>query len=352
MSKKFIYLGLYLILSFSLNACLDDPEEVVQDNFWETTDAVAAGINVDSLQKAMTIAENTENFKSLLVIRGSKIVQEAYFEGTNVNTMFHLRSVTKNFTSALVGVALQKDLIDDPDQTVNELLDEPLAQNLSGVTLQHLLNMSSGLQWNEDQQVLDLINHRIEAPLEFVLEQPLVDTPGTQFNYNSLTTHLLANILAKQTQSDIETFTRQQLLEPLNITRYGWNRDPQGQAWGGFGLVLTARDLAKLGKLYLDGGVWNNQVLLPDWWVNESTVGQIEVPGSTSGYSNQWWISNTLDHPLIFGLGYGGQALMLVPELDLIVVAFQEHLVNTSRSQQQWNTFLNEIFLPIYYGTE
>ena len=79
---------------------------------------------------------------------------------------------------------------------------------------------------------------------------------------------------------------------------------------------------------------------------------QVDVPGSTTDYSNQWWISQALTHKTIFGLGYGGQALILVPDLDLMVVAFQEHRVDLESSNQQWNRFINEIFLPIYHGTE
>ena len=203
-----------------LTSCLDDPAEVVIDDFWETIDAGTTGISADSLEKALEAAQTAPNFKSLLVIRQDKIVGEWYFNQTNAKTLFHLRSITKNFTSALVGVSLQQQLITDPEQSVGSLSSAALPDQWSQVSLRHLLNMTSGLQWNENEQVLDLINHRIQDPLDFVLQQPVIADPGTQFNYNSLTTHLLASILSDQAQSDIESFTRDALLTPLGITRY------------------------------------------------------------------------------------------------------------------------------------
>lgn len=216
------------------------------------------------------------------------------------------------------------------------------------ITVRHLLNMSSGLSWEEDTEVLDAIEHRIPNPVQYILDKELVAEPATQFNYNSLSPHVVAHILAENTQQSLLDLSREKLFEPLGIQKIAWSKDPQGAEWGGFGLQLTARDLAKFGQLYLNGGTWQGTHIVPRKWVEQSAIPQIQPFSPTTGYSLQWWTSENLDLPIYYGQGYGGQALMIVPGKNLIVVAVQHYLVTNEQHIVQWNNFVQKVFLPVY----
>ncbi|MDX1406949.1 MAG: serine hydrolase domain-containing protein, partial [Saprospiraceae bacterium] len=164
--------------------------------------------------------------------------------------------------------------------------------------------------------------------------------------------HIVADLISKHTGLPFEDYVKQRLFDPLGITRYSWERDPDGQVWGGFGLQLTARDLAKVGQVYLDQGRWQGSQLVPSDWVERSSVAQIEVPTSNSGYSLQWWISESTGTRIFFGLGFGGQVLMVIPAKDIVIVALQEHLVSFSQSNTQWQNFATRIFGPVFRSVD
>lgn len=343
---------LCLTLIFSLTYCGTDDPTIAPDNFWESSTAQAENIHVDSLAKAVLQAADLSNFYALLVIRNGKIVSENYYKGKNSQSVFQLRSVTKNFTSAITGIAQEQGFIGDIQGSIQPFFSEKITGDKQSITIAHLLNMSSGFAWDENGEVIDLIEHRILEPTDYLLNRHLSDAPGTLFNYNSLSPHLVADVIVQTTGMSLEAYANQELLTPLGISDFRWNRDPQGKAWAGFGLQLKARDLARFGLLYLNNGIWNGKQLVPEAWVKQSSVAQIDVPGSSSKYSYQWWIASNLDTPTYFGMGYGGQALMLVPEYDLMIIGFQEHLVSLDQHKSQWNAFINQVFTPIYQGVE
>lgn len=300
----------------------------------------------------MDVAAELPNFYALLVIRDQKIVAEAYYKGRSADDLFHLRSITKNFTSAATGITLEEGKIADVDASLQPYYPDLLQGEKAGITIRQLLNMASGLEWDEEREVIPLIEHRVPDPISYLLTKPLVDTPAVTFNYNSLSPHVVADVLVRETGTPLPEIVETRLFKPLGIERYAWTTDPKGAAWGGFGLQLRARDLAKFGQMYLNGGRWESEQLVPAAWVEQSERRQIQFPGSTGGYSYQWWISNTLDSPLYYGQGYGGQALMLMPEKNMLVVAFQEYFVDGEQQNRQWRNFVDQVFLPIYGAAE
>jgi CubicO group peptidase (beta-lactamase class C family) len=159
--------------------------------------------------------------------------------------------------------------------------------------------------------------------LKFAIQLPQENNPGDVFNYNSSTSHLLSAILSKSTKTSTLDFAKRNLFEPLGIQSAYWHQDPQGYYIGGFGLGLSARDLAKIGFLYLNNGYWNGQSIVSEYWVKESTDQQIQAFShpiyGTFGYGYQWWVKKVDGCSSFRAWGRRGQFIAVVPELDLVI---------------------------------
>lgn len=322
---------------------IDDPNDGIEN---------PTGFDPDRLNAALANANALDNFYALMVIRNETTVVENYYDGKSAGTPFHLRSITKNITSALTGIAIEENLIPSLDQGIKLYYPELISGDKEAITIRHLLNMSSGLTWDEDAEVVDLLEYVITDPITEVLSRPLDQTPGLRFNYNTVSPHIVSDIVSHVTGTSFRDYAQAKLFGPLAINDLIWDTDADGNVWGGTGIQMTARDLRKFGQLYLDNGNWNGLQIVPADWVAQSQDPQIETFDPTSGYSLQWWTSSALDADVYYGQGYGGQALMLVPEKDLIVIAFQESFVLPNQANAQWTNFLNQVFIPIYQALE
>jgi len=216
--------------------------------------------------------------------------------------------------------------------------DESKVKNVDArkrrMTLRDLLTMTSGLDWNEDLPYDDPANPSdlMEAAddwVQFVIDRPMKDEPGTVFAYSSGATELLAYIFKRETGADIERYAHTHLFEPLGIHQYFWKRTPLGVVDTEGGLYLRAEDLAKIGLLYLNDGRWNGRRLMTSDWIKESLTPRIDADeGFKYGY--QWWL---LPHGEPARLawaarGMGGQRLIVFPEEQLIVVSTAWHILN------------------------
>ena len=245
-----------------------------------------------------------------------------------------LQSVSKSITSALIGMAIRRGEIPGVDARVLPYLAGfrlPADPRWSAMTLRHLLTMTSGIRWDETTVTYtDPANScaAMEASpdwVQFVLDQPMAEEPGRTFVYNSGVTQLIAQVLRQATRRMPDDYAAEHLFRPLGIDSYYWKRTPTGLADAEGGLYLTARDLARIGQLYLKDGVWDGQRLLPESWVRDSTAPAVispAEPGQERDYGYQWW-------SLPYGpraarafaaIGYGGQMLVGVPEHELLVV--------------------------------
>jgi CubicO group peptidase (beta-lactamase class C family) len=286
------------------------------------------------------------DLRSVLVVRHGTLVVERYYHGATPATHFNVFSVTKSVTSALVGIALGEHELDGLDQPAVRLLARHLPPRpdprIRGVTLEHLLTMTAGLPPDS----MD------EAPPGWVgagdwvrslLRQRPASEPGTRFSYSSASSHLLSAIVADATGQPTLRYAQTRLFAPLGIDSepafepefapanaaayeragFAWPTDPQGYHLGFGFLKLTARDLAKLGYLYLKGGAWERGQVVPAAYVRASTrrqvaTGRASDPGE--GYGYQWWTMTERGHPAFAAIGLGGQLIEVVPDLDLVVV--------------------------------
>lgn len=257
-----------------------------------------------------------------------------YYKRGNLHT---LQSVSKSVTSALIGIAISRGEISNADVQVMPYFSDfklPDADPRRGkMTLRHLLTMTSGIRWDESSvSYTDPANscalmEASEDWIQFVLDQPMAEEPGAVWVYNSGVTELLSFIVKKATGKEADDYAAEYLFAPLGIESYFWKRTPKGLADTEGGLYLTPRDLAKIGYLYLKDGLWEGRRLLPEGWVKASMAPSADPQLSGAAdrrYGYQWWLlpqKKTAPTRYAYAaLGYGGQRLIMVPELDLIAV--------------------------------
>jgi CubicO group peptidase (beta-lactamase class C family) len=182
--------------------------------------------------------------------------------------------------------------------------------------LEHLLTMTPGLGWQDEDPVFGEL-YRSQDWVAYVLNKPMLEQPGTRFNYCSGCSHVLSAVLQQAAHTNTRDFAQKFLFGPLGITNYQWEADSKGIPIGGWGLQLTPRDMAKLGYLYLHQGEWDGQAIVASQWIEKATQKHVEAEDEL-GYGYQWWINPRLG--AYMALGRYGQTIYVVPEADLIVV--------------------------------
>lgn len=304
----------------------------------ELTNQAINPIPLDSLMQHIIQGKYT-NIHSLLIARNNCLVMEEYFYRFDRDFVYNIQSATKSVVSALTGIALGRNEIESVNETVCELLPKykSLACNdiNKGITLHHLLTMSTGIAW--DEQTYDYMDERNSASIaasnkdQFVhlLSLPHVTSTTPVFAYNSLN-HLLMNaVLRETTQLENSDELTGRLLKPLGIENtYIGETTPMGVI-GDIG--LRPRDMLKFGLLYLNNGVWEDKQIVPSDWVKESTLPKI-FPRPNLGYGYFWWTKDfawkAKTVSSFFAWGYGGQYIFVIPELKIVIVL----------SGSQWST--------------
>jgi CubicO group peptidase (beta-lactamase class C family) len=291
---------------------------------WTLSTPEAQGMNSQTLTAMLDqVMEQDINIHGVVVIRHGYLILEAYRQPYAADRRYYIYSCTKSVTSALVGIAIDQGYIESTDQRMIDLLPEYTPANLddakSSITLEHLLTMSSGLSWPggvAEGPILGQMTSNWDW-VQFVLDREMDQVPGAQFAYNSGGSNVLAAIVAQATDQPLLDYARANLFDPLGIKDVAWRQDLQGRYLGGWGLEITPRDLAKFGYLYLHNGAWDGQQIISEDWVTRSTSPLVPAQELAESYGYQWWIDGE-GHAM--ALGYGGQALWIYPELDMVAV--------------------------------
>ncbi|HVO38481.1 MAG TPA: serine hydrolase [Spirochaetia bacterium] len=297
---------------------------------WKTSTPMAQGMDADKLQSLLDSARMQNlSLHSVLVIRHGSIVMEKYFGSWDAAAAHSLFSCTKSFVSALAGIALDKGLIPGLDSPVLSFFAgqsfEEFDSRKRAMTVENLLTMSTGLGWREEDETYQKMYTDSGDWVKFILDLPMVSTPGRHFDYSSGSSHLISAIIQETSGVNGYDFARENLFGPLGIKDPSWERDPAGIPVGGWGLSLTPRDMAKLGYLYLHDGAWDGKQVVPAYWVSTSTQPQIKA-SDTWEYGYQWWVDP--DGAFFAAVGRYGQGIFVVPGLDLVVV-FTAHIDST-----------------------
>ena len=263
------------------------------------------------------------NLHSLLIIRNGYIVAEAYFAPYDAAVKQQVASVTKSVTGMLTGIAIGQGRIQGTDQPVLEFFPNRtvanLDQNKRTMTLEHLLTLTAGFDCDDATGARDRM---FQSPdwVQFALDLPMAAAPGRQFSYCSPAAHLVSPILSQATGESVRELANEALFAPLGIPPAGpadWSADPQGASQGCCGLALTPRDMAKLGFLYLHGGGWNGQQIVPASWVAASLTPHAS-DGTGRDYGYLFWLYT--DQGYASAMGLGGQDIHIIPAKNMVVV--------------------------------
>jgi CubicO group peptidase (beta-lactamase class C family) len=351
--------------SSSVQYTYSQPKEI-QDGF-EVGSLSDVNLDEDLLGKAIDEIRNGKygELHSILIYKDGKLVLEEYFAGHeydwdgpnfhgawvnwNIESRHNIHSLGKSITSTCVGIAIDGGFIESMSQSIFDYLPEHQQLNINGkneITIEHLVTMSSGLEWNEwgtsySDGSNDVIALWLDCadPITCILEAPLINEPGTEFTYSGGNTVVLGEIIKNATGVDIETFSWQYLFEPMGIETPPW------QWIGNTGVVfaaadqrLTSREMLKYGVMYLDQGFWNRKQIVSEEWV-ENSISPYSGSGNTwfnhflrpippgsnawgsRGYSYGWWTHEFSGKiPSYFALGFGGQKIIIFPNHKTVVV--------------------------------
>jgi CubicO group peptidase (beta-lactamase class C family) len=252
--KKVICILIFSLVAFlTENAFCEQPKkrEYWPTSGWRSSTPEMQGMDSARLLIADEFIQNRlPDAFSLLVVKNGYLVFEKYYSWGSPEKYAVVHSVTKSVTSALIGIAMDKGYLNSVDQKLIEFFPEYITDDLDPrkkeISLKQLLTMSSGFRWNDRGPVMR--NWYTSSNwAKFTIQLPQENNPGDVFNYNSSTSHLLSIILSKSTNTSTLDFAKRNLFEPLGIQSAYWHQDPQGYYIGGFGLGLSARDLAKIG---------------------------------------------------------------------------------------------------------
>ena len=262
---------------------------------------------------------------SLLIVRHGKIVLDAYYAPYQPNITHDLRSVTKSVVGTLTAIEIKQGLLDSVDHPVMDLFADKQIPNIDeakkAITVQHLLDMTSGFEWQEKSYTPDeTIMRMYQAPdrTAFVLNQPMSDAPGAKFYYNSGNPYVLSALINRKTGQNALDFAKKELFGPLGIASARWGRaDAQGVIDGEAGLSLAPHDMARIGYLYLRNGMWDGKQIIPSSWVDQAREGKVKATFGFQ-YANLWW--SLPEKNAYMARGRHSQLILILPKLDVVAV--------------------------------
>ena len=352
--KLHIWILLILALTGLLTTSTVHGEETYYpDAEWRTSTPEEQGLNSEKLEEMMSfIQQNYMQIEGVVLIRNGYLVFERYpspeYTSENIHFLF---SVTKSFTSALIGIALDQGYFQDTSQTMmsffpdREILDTDGRK--SRVTVENLLMMRSGMKWDESSAGFDTPENDIYHinngdGLQYCLNLPMVAEPGELWHYNTGSSHILSGIIRETTGTTTLDFAKTNLFTPIGIDNVLWSADLGGTQKGGFDLQLTPRDMARFGYLYLNEGRWGDRQIISEEWIHQSTR-SLTTLNEETGYGYQWWIMPRLDAYRASGLY--GQQIFVAPDENIVMV-FTAHISPTQHALEE-SLFENYVLASI-----
>jgi CubicO group peptidase (beta-lactamase class C family) len=287
---------------------------------WPITTPEEQGLDSRTLARGLqAMADRGTPFHTILVLRNGRLVLDASRYPFSSSRLHNLASVTKSITTTLIAIAAAQGKVDldapmltyFPDRTIANLDERKQA-----ITVRHLAGMVNGFQsgcMGGDEPTLAAMRSQPDW-IQAALDRPMAQNPGERFCYDSPGMHLLSAILTQATGMTALDFAREYLFAPLGIQDVAWQTDPQGYTHGWGDLSLLPSDAAKIGMLWLNGGVWEGTQIVPADWVRESVTARAN--GGMDDYGFGWWVSEDS----YYAMGRGGQAIKVMPAAQAVVV--------------------------------
>ncbi|EON72469.1 serine hydrolase domain-containing protein [Lysinibacillus sphaericus] len=336
----------------------------MQKNYWPTAtwqavDPENVKMDANKLSELEPkIKSEYSNINGIVVVRNGSIAYERYFHGYGPDDTYHVASVTKSILSALIGIAIHAGYISDVNQKVlaffPEYVPDATDKQKQEITIRHLLTMTAPYPFADWHEPLDKLCQQadwVKYTLDMLGEQGEIGT----FKYSTSGAHLLSTIMTRSTGKNARAFANEHLFSPIGMRTIpdydmksfgfedlfgqnvkGWVEDPKGNATGGWGLTLTARDMARFGLLYLNGGQWDNQQIIPTSWISESTA------MNPNNYGYLWWLKQEDGVSAYLALGDGGNVICCIPEKDLVIAIVSTFIMNPL---DRW-TLIKEQIMP------
>ncbi len=310
-----------LILAGTESVPLFEPGLVEHDSFPRATEV--QGVDAEALRKLVQKAGETQS-SAVLVIRDGQLLCERTFGEPRlaIETM----SATKSVVSLAFGALIEEGALESLDVPVSSLFEDWAEDGRQQITIRHLLNHTSGLAAKPTTENI----YASPDIVQFALEAPLKDPPGTTFFYNNRATNLLPAIVESVSGLPIDEYLGETLFAPLGMEagRFGWMKDSAGNPHGMAGLQLQAIDLARIGQLVLDDGVWRGERLVAQSFLREMLV-PTQIRGERLRCGLLWWLRHDSEDPerlrAYSAEGYLGQYLVIVPEHRLVAVRQRKH---------------------------
>jgi CubicO group peptidase (beta-lactamase class C family) len=330
-----------IVVSGCNNSPTDSNRPIITNSDWEPSYPAAENVDPGLLNSLTQRINNGDlgEISSLIIIRNNKLIYEEYFGHMTSDSMHTIYSVTKSFTSTMIGRLIDNGLLASVNLNLLDLFPQydtilNMSPEKQAITLENVLQMRAGFVWNE---LSVPYSHRSNIfgdlysspdPYKFTLDQPMEASPGTVFRYNTGCTMLLGSIISRITGMNAAQYAFTTIFQPLNITQYQWTPWPaSGEIPVGSTLRMKPTDMAKLGQLYLDNGLWNGERIISESWINQAT--QKYSTFSWGGYGYQWWLIdfqiNGHNVTVPRATGYGDQLVYYIDELNMVVAFTSEN---------------------------
>lgn len=298
------------------------------------------------------INSSYQNTTGMVVLRNGKTIYERYFMDYTAANAVHVASVTKSIFSALIGIAIENGHIESIDQKVLDFFPEYTVtkgeRTIQSITMKHMLTMTAPYKYkSEPYEAFLLSDNWIQAALDLLGGKGKIG----KFTYSAIIgTHILSGILVKATGQSVLDYAAEKLFSPLDIpvghpvllrnkeehlaffkdkNARGWAVDAQGINPAGWGLTLTPVDMAKIGQLYLNGGIWEDRQIVPQWWIHESTKEHSRWGNLSYGY--MWWILDEKEQ-IYAAMGDGGNIIYVNTKKNM-VISIAGHFVPHARDR-------------------
>jgi CubicO group peptidase (beta-lactamase class C family) len=314
----------------------------VGDDAWPVATLDEVGIDHDTIVRFVQMLIETPidsvhapEIHGVLIARHGKLVLEEYFHGFSRGNLHDTRSAAKSLASVLTGAAIRQGAPISLSTAVYDTMDDLAAQIdpdpwKRALTVEHLLTMASGLDSDDWDPSSPGSEERMQTQTgqpdwhRFALELDMVRTPGEQAAYSAATCNLLGGVLARATGRWLPALFHDLIAEPLDIGHYAMNLMPSGEAYLGGGVRFRPRDFMKFGQLMLDGGGWRGRQIVDRNWAQQSITKRYGLNHISYGFL--WWITEYAHQGrtvlAFFAGGNGGQVVMGLPELDLVIAFY------------------------------
>jgi CubicO group peptidase (beta-lactamase class C family) len=332
--KHLLLIGVWLCMGCLPDGDLKHPggwEPEAIDGDWEVGTVEAVGLDRDSVEQAVTMFQSEDHMplaRALVVVRSGRLVVESYVRPEwGRDDLQYVKSVTKSLTSLGLGLAIADGAIEGVDAPLLPVLGR--ADVEGSPTFADFATMRAGLNWDNESTNKEFLVDLPADSIEFALGQGFTRPPGERFAYNDGETHLVGGAIGEAVGAPLDEYLADRVFTPLGIYKWDWYRHVDGVPYGAFGLWLRPRDMAKIGQLIVNRGAWGTEQLVPEPWIDESTMPRVpndtdDAPVYARGYPYGyfWWHESS--RGAVIARGHGGQNIYVVPSEELVVVLTAE----------------------------